>query len=224
MVLARQPSCPARRPEDKARQGSARRPAEVLQAAEERAPLALPPQAPDGRVAAAPDPLPAVAARAVPTRALRSVPLAAGSQGRQGRAGLTAPEGGLQKGVPLRTPAQARVVTEETEVGVSPLGVRPAGAFAQAAPRGEDLASDLRRGAGLGHGGASPCSESKMRRPRRRVPRDQRARRSGRPRRGWGTATGQSVRLSARGAARAVPCARPSLPTRLPTPEREGVP
>lgn len=179
---------------------------------------------PDGRVAAAPDPLPAVAARAVPTRALRSVPLAAGSQGRQGWAGLTAPEGGLQKGVPLRTPGQARVVTEETEVGVSPLGVRPAGAFAQAAPWGGDLASDLRRGAGLGHGWASPCSESKMRRPRRRVPRDQRARRSGRPRRGWGTATGQSVWLSARGAARAVPCARPSLPTRLPTPEREGVP
>lgn len=43
VVLARQPSCPARRPEDEARQGSARRPAEVLQAAEERAPLALAP-------------------------------------------------------------------------------------------------------------------------------------------------------------------------------------
>lgn len=48
VVLARQPSCPARRPEDEARQGSARRPAEVLQAAEERAPLALAPQRPMG--------------------------------------------------------------------------------------------------------------------------------------------------------------------------------
>lgn len=100
-----------------------------------------------------------------PTRFLGQSHTRPGARDGRGGRGLTAPKGGFQeKRVPLGTPAQSRVATEETEVGVSSLGVRPAGAFAQAAPRGGDLAADLRRGPGLGHGWASTCSESRTRR------------------------------------------------------------
>lgn len=153
---ARPPSGPARCPEDEAHQDSVRRSAETLQAAEKRGCRWHCP--PSARRAGGSGSGPPASGTRGPTAKAEQVcdlPARRGPFGqshswpgaRDGRdgAGLTAPEGGFQeKGVPLRTPAQSRVATEEAEVGVSPLGVCPAGALAQAAPRGGDLASNLR--------------------------------------------------------------------------------
>lgn len=152
-----------------------------------------------------------------PTRFLGQSHTRPGARDGRGGRGLTAPKGGFQeKRVPLGTPAQSRVATEETEVGVSSLGVRPAGAFAQAAPRGGDLAADLCRGPGLGHGWASTCSESRTRRtqaPRPQGPTRQ-AERAASLRIGDGDGTACAALCT--GPAQAVHCARPLAPYSAP--------